>query len=139
VVRLNDSLTATVGDFIQMDMGGATPKMEGPWVFKRNGLYYFTMPENNRDLSYYTATSPTGPWQYQGIFMPRRSEHNNHHSIVEFQGQWWLFYHVWLKPSDAGAVAANSSGCQRPQRQVAAIPLQFDQQGRILPVQPSVQ
>lgn len=139
VVRLNDSLTATVGDFMQMDMGGVTPKMEGPWVFKRNGLYYFTMPENNRDLSYYTATSPTGPWQYQGIFMPRRSEQNNHHSIVEFQGQWWLFYHLWLQPGDAGAVAVTKSACQRPQRQVAAIPLQFDRQGRILPLPPSIQ
>lgn len=126
VVRLNDSLTATVGDFIKMDMGGVEPKMEGPWVFKRAGLYYFTMPENNRDLSYYTATSPTGPWQYRGIFMPRLDDNNNHHSVVQFNGQWWLFYHHWrVDPAAA---------CQKKQRQVAARPLTFSADGLIVPL-----
>lgn len=125
VVELADDLLSTKGGFIKMDMGGYEPKMEGPWVFKRNGLYYFTMPENNRSLAYYTATSPTGPWTYRGIFMQQEGEHNNHHSIVQYQGQWLLFYHRWLD--------SPGSACGK-QRQVAAEYLQFDPQGLILPV-----
>ncbi len=128
VVKLNDDLTAVAGDFIKMDMGGFEPKMEGPWVFKRNGLYYFTMPEQNRDLAYYTSTSPTGPWSYRGIFMPRDGEQNNHHSIVQYQGQWLLFYHRWLE----------TPGCARKQRHVAAEMLTFDADGSIRPVQRSL-
>lgn len=124
VVKLSDDLLRTEGDFIQMDMGGVTPKMEGPWVFKRNGLYYFTMPQDNRDLAYYTATSPTGPWHYRGIFMPRQLDQNNHHSIVQYKGQWWLFYHQWVQ----------KAGCDRLQRQVVMQPLQFDSQGLIIPM-----
>lgn len=41
-----DDLLSVKGDLIKMDMGGYEPEMEGPWVFKRNGIYYFTMPEN---------------------------------------------------------------------------------------------
>ncbi len=60
VAELADDLLSVKGNFIKMDMGGYEPKMEGPWIFKRNGLYYFTMPENNRKLAYYTSKSPTG-------------------------------------------------------------------------------
>ena len=96
VAELSDDLLSVKGDFYKMDMGGYEPKMEGPWVFKRKGVYYFTMPENNRVLSYYTGKSPKGPWKYQGRFMEQEGESNNHHSIVEYKGQWILFYHRWL-------------------------------------------
>ena len=109
-----------------MDMGGYEPKMEGPWVFKRNGLYYFTMPENNRTLSYYTATSPKGPWQYRGVIMAAEGEQNNHHSIVQYQGQWLLFYHRWS--------VDHTSQCRKPQRHVAAEYLHFNADGTIQPV-----
>jgi hypothetical protein len=88
VAEMADDLLSVKGDLIKMDMGGYEPKMEGPWVFKRKGIYYFTMPENNRVLTYYTATSPKGPWKYQGIFMDEETNANNHHSIVEYQGHW---------------------------------------------------
>jgi hypothetical protein len=124
VVELRDDLKGLKGDFIRMDMGGHEPKMEGPWVFKRDGTYYFTMPENNRALAHYTADAPTGPWRYRGVFMAEEHASNNHHSIVQFQGRWVLFYHRWLA----------TPGCAKRQRQVAAEWLQFDPDGRIRPV-----
>ena len=33
------------------------------------GIYYFTMPENNRVLTYYMSDSPKGPWKYKGEIM----------------------------------------------------------------------
>lgn len=127
VVKMRDDMRGIDGDFIKMDMGGYEPKMEGPWVFKRNGLYYFTMPENNRVLTYYTATSPVGPWTYRGEFMAQEHQSNNHHSIVQYNGQWLLFYHRWLDTPEAG--------CNKRQRHVAAEYLQFNADGTIKPVQ----
>jgi beta-xylosidase len=96
VIEMSDDMTSVEGDFYNMDMGGHAPTMEGPWVFKRNDIYYFTMPEDYTTLSYYTSKSPKGPWEYQGVFMEASEGINNHHSVVEFKGQWLLFYHRWL-------------------------------------------
>lgn len=131
VVELADDLRSTKGPFIKMDMGGYEPKMEGPWVFKRNGLYYFTMPEQNRILSHYTAPSPTGPWTYRGVFMDDEHNSNNHHSIVQYRGQWLLFYHRWLDTPGAA--------CHKRQRHVTAEFLHFNDDGSIRKVQRSAE
>ena len=126
VIELADDLRSVKGDFHKMDMGGYEPKMEGPWVFKRNGLYYFTMPEGNRTLTYYTAKSPRGPWTYRGVFMEPENG-NNHHSVVEYKGQWILFYHRWLDVPGAA--------CSKKQRHVAAEYLYFNDDGMIRKVE----
>jgi beta-xylosidase len=125
VIEMADDLLSVKGDFQKMDMGGYEPPMEGPWVFRRNDTYYFTMPENNQTLSYYMAESPKGPWLYQGVIMESEGG-NNHHSIVEFRGQWFLFYHRWLE---------TDSGCHRKQRHVSAEYLYFNEDGTIQPIQ----
>ena len=122
VREMADDMRSVQGDFIAMDMGGHEPKMEGPWVFKRQGMYYFTMAENNRKISYYMGRSPKGPWKYQGVIMAEEGESNNHHSIVEFKGQWIMFYHRWLK---------TDSPCATPQRHVCAEFLHFNADGTI--------
>jgi beta-xylosidase len=125
VIQMADDMRSVKGEFIKMDMGGYEPKMEGPWVFKRKNLYYFTMPENNRVLTYYTAKTPTGPWKYHGVFMEPEHDANNHHSIVEYQGQWLLFYHRWLETPESKCEA------RKRQRHVAAEYLYFDEDGSI--------
>lgn len=125
VIKMADDMRSTVGELTKMDMGGYEPKMEGPWVFKRGEYYYFTMPENNRVLTYYMSKSPTGPWEYKGEFMEQEHQSNNHHSIVEYKGQWILFYHRWLDID---------SECGR-QRHSAAEYLYFNEDGTIKPVQ----
>lgn len=73
---------------------------EGPFAFKRDGRYYLTFPWVRKDkgtetLAYAMSDSPLGPWQFKGIIM---AEHDNscwtnHHSLLEYKGQWYLFYH----------------------------------------------
>ena len=73
---------------------------EGPFAFKRDGRYYLTFPwvrkeKGTETLAYAMSDSPLGPWQFKGIIM---AEHDNacwtnHHSLVEYKGQWYLFYH----------------------------------------------
>ena len=79
---------------------------EGPFAFEYNGNYYLTYPyvrENTEVLGYAMSENPMGPYEYKGLIM---AEHDNgcwtnHHSIVNYKGQWYLFYHRnWLSPSD---------------------------------------
>ncbi len=130
VAKMADDMLSIEGDFIKMDMGGYEPKMEGPWVFKRHNKYYFTMPKNNRVLSYYMSDSPMGPWTYKGEIMDEEYG-NNHHSIVEFQGQWLLFYHRWM---DTGDECTN----KKKQRKICAEYLYFNEDGTIQPVKRTV-
>ena len=129
VAEMADDLLSISGKLQKMDMGGYEPKMEGPWVFKRKELYYFTMPENNRVLTYYTAKSPKGPWQYQGEFMEQEAQSNNHHSIVEYKRRWIIFYHRWLKSSN--------STCDKKQRHVSAEFIYFNDDSTIQSVRRS--
>lgn len=71
---------------------------EGPFAFEYNGNYYLTYPyvrENTEVLGYAMSKNPMGPYEYKGLIM---SEHangcwTNHHSIINYGGQWYLFYH----------------------------------------------
>lgn len=128
VAEMADDMRSLKGPLQKMDMGGYEPPMEGPWVFKRHGLYYFTMPEHNRILTYYTATAPKGPWTYRGVIMDAEGG-NNHHSIVQYKGQWVLFYHRWLDVPGAA--------CAKKQRHVAAEYLHFNDDGSIRKVERS--
>jgi len=73
---------------------------EGPFVFKRKGKYYFTFPWVPKDgqtetLAYAMGDSPLGPFEYKGLIMDMSPTGcwTNHHSFIEWQGQWYLFYH----------------------------------------------
>jgi endo-1,4-beta-D-glucanase Y len=41
------------------------------------------------------ADQPLGPWKFMGVFMDEAPTGcwTNHHSIVEYKGQWYIFYH----------------------------------------------
>ena len=71
---------------------------EGPFVFERGGKYYYTFPwvqDKTETLAYAMGDHPMGPFEFKGIIMDQSPTGcwTNHHSIVEYQGQWYLFYH----------------------------------------------
>jgi len=71
---------------------------EGPYVFERKGIYYLTYPhvENKTErLEYATSTSPLGPFTVKGVLMDESPTGcwTNHHSLLQFKNQWYLFYH----------------------------------------------
>ena len=71
---------------------------EGPFAFEANGWYYLTYPyvqENTEVLGYAMSKNPMGPYEYKGIIMARSVNEcwTNHHSFVNYKGQWYLFYH----------------------------------------------
>jgi len=71
---------------------------EGPYVFERKGIYYLTYPhvENKTErLEYATSPSPLGPFTVKGVIMDESPTGcwTNHHSLLQFKNQWYLFYH----------------------------------------------
>ena len=79
---------------------------EGPFAFEYNGNYYLTYPyvrENTEVLGYAMSKNPMGPYEYKGLIMEEHPNGcwTNHHSIVNFKGQWYLFYHTnFFSPND---------------------------------------
>ena len=78
---------------------------EGPFAFRRGDWYNLTFPwvrrskENGANptetLAYAMSKSPLGPWDFKGLIMAEHANGcwTNHHSIVNYRGQWYLFYH----------------------------------------------
>lgn len=94
-------------NMIEMDGPITTLKpknfIEGPWVYKRNGLYYLvyasagTKPEM---IEYCTATSPTGPWTYKGIIQENvPNSFTTHPGILDYKGKSYFFYHNGVLPT----------------------------------------
>jgi hypothetical protein len=97
---------------------------EGIWVFRRGDRYYFTYSAgsgfNPLGVYYGRADAPMGPYQWQGVLMNGHNRQTHHHSIVEFHGQWYMFYH-W----------DNVHGLDRKFRQTAIEHLFFNADGTI--------
>jgi len=71
---------------------------EGPYMFERNGIYYLTYPhvENKIErLEYAIGNHPLGPFKVAGAIMDESATGcwTNHHSVIQFKNQWYLFYH----------------------------------------------
>lgn len=78
---------------------------EGPWVYKRNGLYYnvFAAECCSEFIAYSTAPTATGPWTYRGTIMPRQgSSFTNHAGVIDFNGGSYFFYHNGALPGGGG-------------------------------------
>lgn len=79
--------------------------VEGPFAFERKGKYYLTFPHDvggGEALEYAMADHPLGPYTMKGVIMDKNIGcWTDHHSLVEYQGQWYLFYHFKdLSPKD---------------------------------------
>jgi hypothetical protein len=71
---------------------------EGPFMFERNGIYYMTYPhvqDKIERLEYAIGDNPLGPFTIAGVIMDESPTGcwTNHQSILEFNNQWYLFYH----------------------------------------------
>ena len=67
---------------------------EASWMHKYNDTYYFSYSTGDtHNLCYATGDNPYGPFTYQGIILTEVPGWTTHHSIVEFNGAWYLFYH----------------------------------------------
>lgn len=76
-------------------------KIGNQWVYSfchnwnvPGGLAY-----SNADIGYMTASNPLGPYTYVGVVFRNTGSQrldnggNNHHSIIEFKGEYYVLYH----------------------------------------------
>jgi beta-xylosidase len=67
---------------------------EASWMHKYRDTYYFSYSTGDTHfIAYATSKSPLGPFTYRGKILEPVLGWTNHHSIVEFEGKWYLFYH----------------------------------------------
>lgn len=67
---------------------------EASWMHKYNGKYYFSYSTGDTHfIAYATGDSPYGPFTYKGVILNPVIGWTNHHSVVQFGGKWYLFYH----------------------------------------------
>ena len=77
---------------------------EGPWLYKRGGLYYlfFAGGPIAEHLGYSTGPTAEGPWTYGGVLMDPQSAFTIHPGVVDYKGKTYLFYHNAGLPGGGG-------------------------------------
>lgn len=113
VVKLGNDMTSLAG----------TPQMiDAPWIFEDAGInkigntYYYSYctnwaggPLGNAKIAYMTSSNPMGPFTYQGTCLNNPGDFfgtagNNHHTIIQFNNQYYVFYHAeWLNKQAYGS------------------------------------
>jgi hypothetical protein len=137
VARLSEDMRSFTGEILPLSILDAAGQplqaddherrfFEAAWMHKREGLYYFSYSTGDTHyLVYATGDNPLGPFTYRGRILEPVIGWTTHHSIVEFQGKWYLFYHD-----------ASLSGGKSHLRCVKAIEIFYSTDGEILPVAP---
>jgi hypothetical protein len=105
---------------------------EGPWLYKRNKLYYLLWPGGPlpEHIGYSTSKSPIGPWKYEGTLMPQEGgSFTNHPGMIDYKAKTYFFYHNGALPGGGGfnrSVAVeeaefNKDGTLKPMKMTAGI------------------
>lgn len=91
VVKLNADMLSLNGPIQSLAL---TDYAESMWVHKRNGIYYLSYSTGwPGPIAYATGSSPLGPFTYQGILLDYVNISTNHQGILNYNDQWFLFYH----------------------------------------------
>lgn len=99
---------------------------EASWMHKYNGKYYFSYSTGDTHfLCYAIGDDPYGPFQYSGRILESVVGWTSHHSIVEFNNKWYLFYHD----------SSLSKGVTHL-RSVKVTELEYDEKGFIRTIKP---
>lgn len=89
-VKLKDNMIEMDGDWQRLSEENVN---EAVHVFKRNGIYYFC-GRVGKITGYWMADSPLPKYaEYKGELAPDSPRSPNHTSVIEFNGEWYLFYH----------------------------------------------
>lgn len=105
-----DDLSLVIPETVR-PIDGLIEPYEGPSLRKRGNIYYYIYIKNDGPwadynnsptvMAYMTSPHPLGPYTYQGKIIESSSygggKKNIHGSIVEWKGEWYVFYHLPLQ------------------------------------------
>ena len=110
---------------------------EAPFVFKRNGIYYFTYSSGSCHTDTYrvqyatSTTGPMGPFEYRGEILTTNADGSvhgpGHHSVLQDGDNYYIVYH---RHDIAKAIHGFN-------RQVCIDKLEFTPDGAIRPIVPT--
>ncbi|MBL3655842.1 family 43 glycosylhydrolase [Fulvivirga sp. 2943] len=145
VAELNDDMVSIKKETIKVITPDQTFR-EGTEVFFRNGKYYFMWSEDdtrspNYKVRYATADSPLGPLTIpeNNLVIEKIPEQGiygtGHNSVVysKENDQWYIVYHRFNRPN--GIKMGGDAGFHR---EVCIDLLNFDEEGNVLQVQPTI-
>ena len=129
--RVKEDLTALESTPVRLDENLPQGFKEGPFIFEREGRFYLTYPwvqDKTETLAYAMSDNPLGPFSFKGIIMAQSPNEcwTNHHSLVQYKGEWYLFYHH-----------NDYSPAFDKNRSVRIDKVAFNADGTILPVTPT--
>ena len=94
---------------------------EASWMHKYNGKYYFSYSTGDSHfLCYAVGDNPYGPFTFKGKILEPVVGWTTHHSIVEYNGKWYLLHHDSVP-----------SGGRTWLRSMKIMPLEYDAEGNI--------
>ena len=98
---------------------------EASWVHKYRGMYYLSYSVGEmQHMAYATSDNPLGPFTFRGYLLTPVQGWTTHGSIVEFAGEWYLFYH------DASLSGVDHKRCAK------VAPLTYNPDGTIQTISP---
>jgi beta-xylosidase len=89
-IRLNEDMVSYDGP-VHIDEG-TDHFFEAAWLHKYKGKYYLSYSGEGQIL-YAMSDHILGPYTYKGMIFDKVNSGTNHHSIVEYKGKWYFFYH----------------------------------------------
>ena len=99
---------------------------EAAWMHKYNGKYYFSYSTGNTHfICYAMGDNPYGPFTYQGKILNPVIGWTTHHSVCEYNGKWYLFYHD-----------SSLSKGQTHLRSIKVAEITYNEDGTIKPIYP---
>lgn len=95
-IKLNEDMISYDGEVHIIE--GLEEFFEAVWIHKRDGLYYISYSNSpftghDPEIVYGVSENILGPYEYKGRILPPVSSGTNHHSIVKYGDDWFLFYH----------------------------------------------
>uniref|UniRef100_UPI004047D559 family 43 glycosylhydrolase n=1 Tax=Mariniflexile sp. TaxID=1979402 RepID=UPI004047D559 len=120
-VKLKENMMEIDGELIKQT--GLDGLREGPFVFKRNDMYYLIYPDDFpkfNKMRYAMSKNPLGPWENNEVFLNSTDVITTHGSVAEYKGQWYLFYHNGYLSGGIG-----------PNRSICFDPIYFNEDGTI--------
>ena len=141
-IKLNEDMISYDGQVHIVE--GLEEFFEAVWVHKKDGRYYMSYSNSpftghQPQIVYAVSDTPLGPYEYKGIILGPVNSGTNHHSIVEYKGEWFLFYHtadLSRKKMDFDNHPELAGYCSI-RRSVCVDKLYYDAEGNILEVIPS--
>ena len=141
VIKLNNDMVSYDGYVHQIE--GANDFFEAVWVHKYNGRYYLSYSTwGNKGVTgpqivYAVSDNVLGPYEYKGVILDEVNSGTNHHSIVEYKNQWYLFYHNCDLFLEKTKPDSHEMKYKPYRRSVCVDYLHYDEEGNIMKVIPT--